>query len=404
MKTRTHTESFGKRSQRNFLLNILKLVLCSLIFSCAPFALAHTVTGVVVNADDGHVSWMANGMQWYAVVEKAGYLGGDTIPVISVDSISGNENALPGVPNCYYYGRLADSNWQPLPQTHAFINLCANAPDYFTGFVSNPNGIYTIDENVDVPGQLLMLLDDPNTPLSWANEPGGGNNGQKGKITEPDNLVPRNSTPEKFPSVEIIVGPTYINKFGNPKFIHRIISNLAFANFIYLNSGMRPMNLISINVLTEDMNQNGGMGAVRHQLLRLRQSTVQPESADISVLMLGDDVDASYTWGWGFSNNACDLQIALDQGEDINTQDIGLSSAFIIDLPSLIQRGWILAHELAHLIGAGHNAGDPLTDGTFLDIASLADFVAGCDAKSRIYESCTYEPKFNQVTDFYSCE
>ncbi|WP_455222864.1 zinc-dependent metalloprotease family protein [Kaarinaea lacus] len=404
MKPQSQIGPHYRYSQRKYLIKHLVFVLSIIFLSYTPIALAQTVTHVVVDQDNGHVSWMANGMQWLADVERAGYLGGDTIPIINVDTSTGNETALPAVPNCYYYGTLADSNWQPLPQTHAFINLCDNNPTYFTGFVSNPNGVYTIEETPDEPGRLVMLLDDPNTPLSSDNEAGGGNNGQKGKIQEPDSLVPRNSTPEKFPSVEVIVGPTYINKFGDPGFVYRIVSTLAFANFIYENSGIRPMNLISINVLTEDINQNGGMGAVRHQLLRLRQSTVQPDSSDISVLMLSDDVDTSYTWGWGFSNNACDLQIAVDQDQEINTQDIGLSSAFIIYLPSLIQRGWILAHELAHLLGAGHNSGDPLTDGTFQNIASLADYVAGCEAKSRIYASCAYDPKFGVVTDFYTCE
>lgn len=391
--------SIGKLVKSHFFFVVLPII----FFSYTSLVFAQILTDVVIDQDNGHVSWMANGMQWYASVQKADYFGGDTIPVISVDKTTGNETALPSVPNCYYQGALTNSSWQPTPHTHAFINLCNAAPGYFTGFVSNLNGVYTIEENPAVAGQLLMLLDDPNTPINSANESGGGNNGKRGKVSEPDTLVPRNSSPGKFPSVEVIVGPTYVQIYSNPGFIHRIANTVAFANFIYENSGMAPMTLISINVLTEDFNQNGGMGAVRHQLLNLRQATVQPESGDVTMLILGHEIDSTYTWGWGFSANACELQIAIDKDEDINTQNVGLSSAFTVDLPSLIQRGWILAHEFAHVIGAGHDDGDPLTNGWFQYIASLNDYVAGCEAKSSIYASCAYDSKSGDVIDFYSC-
>lgn len=394
----------GNKSRNKFLSQSLAILLTSFSLLYTTIASAQIVSSVSANPNNGRVSWMADGMQWNAVVERASYFGVDIIPVISVDTKTGNETALPSVPNCYYRGTLADTNWNPLPNTHAFINLCNGTSDYFTGFVSNPNGVYIIDENPNFPGQLLMLLDDPSTPINSPNETSGGNNGKRGKTKEPDTLVPRNSTPDKFPSVEIIVGPSYVEKFGDPGFVHRIASSVAFANFIYENSGMKPMTLISINVLTVDINQNGGMGAVRHQVLNLRQATVQPNSGDVSILMLSDVVDATYTWGWGFAANACELQIAVDLDEEINTQDIGLSSAFVIDLPSVIQRGWILAHEFAHVVGAGHNSNDPLTDGLFMELSSLSDYVAGCAAKSSIYESCVYNPATRQVIDFYSCD
>ena len=375
---------------------------------CATYmqtTMAQTVSMVTVNAAQGRVSWIAGGMQWNAVVEKDAYFGGDTIPVISVDVPTGNESPLPAAPNCYYRGTLSDTNWQPIAQTHAFVNLCDNDPHYFTGFISDPNNVYVIDEDPTAPGSLTMVVDDPTTPLTTPNETRAGNNGGKGKLLSPDNLEPRNSTPGKYPSVEIVVEPSFIATFGNPGYIHRIAGTLAFANFIYQQSGMKELTLISINVLSEELNQNGGIGAIRHQMQNLRRSTVQNNSGDISILMVGGDIDSTYTWGWAIDANACKLQIAVDQGDDINTIEVGRSSAFFTDLPSLIQRGWIFAHEIGHVIGAEHHInGDPLMDGWFQSIASLAGYVAGCDAKTQIFASCEYDEKSGKETDFYTCD
>lgn len=369
-------------------------------------AIADTVSNININTRNGHISWMAgDSTQWYAVVAKDTYLGDGTIPIINVDVATGNETSDGTAPNCYYSGTLSDANWQPLSQTHAFINLCEAGPDYFTGFVSDQNNVYTIAADPGNTSDLLMLTDDPTTPLTTPNETKAGNNGGKGKLLKPASLQPRNSTSAKFPSVEIIVEPSFVTAFGNPGYIHRIASTLASTNFIYDQSGMKQISLISINVLDEELNQNGGIGGIQHQLRNLRRSTVQEDSGDVSILMVGGDIDATYTWGWALDASACELQIAVDKGKNINTIDIGRSAAFVIDLPSIVQRGWIMAHEFGHVIGASkHINGDPLMDGWFQYIASLAGYVAGCDATTQIFASCAYDPKSGTVTDFYTCD
>ena len=120
--------------------------------------------------------------------------------------------------------------------------------------------------------------------------------------------------------------------------------------------------------------------------------------------MVGGDIDSTYTWGWAIDAAACELQIAVKRDKNINTIEVGRSSAFFTDLPSLIQRGWIFAHELGHVIGAEHHInGDPLMDGWFQYIESLADYVAGCDAKTQIFETCGIDAKTKKPNDYYDC-
>jgi len=365
-------------------------------------AIGGTVSNVNVDAVNGEITWMADGQSWYAVVTKDGNLGGASIPVISVDVPTGNESSLPAAPNCYYKGSLADSSFTAIPRTHAFINLCGNNAQFFTGFVSDLTSVYTIE---GTPGNLTMSRDDPTLPLTTPNESKAGNNGGDGKLLTPDNLVARNNIPvDNFPSVEIMVEPSFIDIYGNPGYIHRIASTIAFSNFIYEQSGMKPITLISINRLSENLNKNGGIGAIRHQMQNLRRSTVQENSGDVSVLMVGGDIDSTYTWGWAIDAAACELQIAVGLNKNINTIEVGRSSAFITDLPSLIQRGWIFAHELGHVIGAQHHInGDPLMDGWFQYIESLADYVAGCEAKTQIFATCSIDEKTKKPNDYYNC-
>lgn len=385
---------------------------CYLLFTvllycicCMQSVLAQQVTNINIDEISGAVSWLVDDMPWYANVKKDKYFGSDIIPIISVDITTGNEAFVPAARNCYYRGTLTDSVGTPITKTYAFMNMCQDDPHYFTGFVSDQYNVYTIEEDPDSPGHLIMQIDDPTIPLTTPNESNAGNNGGKGKVLTPDKLEPRNSTVENFPSVEILVEPTFVSTFGDPGYIHRIASTVAFANFIYEQSGMKQMTLISINLLSDVLNQNGGIGGIRHQLQNLRRSTVQADSGDVSILMVGGDIDSTYTWGWAIDASACELQIAVDLDEDINTIEVGRSAAFVTDLPSLIQRGWILAHEFGHVIGAlKHIDSDPLMDGWFQEIPTLANYIAGCDAKSQIFASCAYDPKSKKEIDFYNCD
>jgi len=392
-------QSCGKMRFGYFVL----LILVNFFYTQGSWA--QVVTNVSVDKDLGHVSWMVDGTPWYVVFEIEPYFE-NAIPVISIDLETRNEAQLGEVDNnCFYRGSLSDMNWHPIENTYAFFNFC-NGDLPFSGFVSDVSIVYRIEGEQNVPGDLLMLVDDPTLShyvlADSANSDNGGNG--SGQVIKPETQIERNSTPADFPSVEFLIDPSFKDKFGDPGYIHRAISTLAFSNFIYEQNDMKAATLISINVLNSTLNNNGGIGAIKHQLQNLRRDTVQPKSGDVSILLLGSPIDSTYTWGWGIENNACDLQIAVNEGKNINTAEVGRSAAFFIDLPSLVQRGWIFAHELGHVIGASkHIDGDPLMDGWFLYIQSLAGYVAGCEAITQIYESCEYDSKSKKVTDFYEC-
>ena len=391
---------FGK------LANVLvKGFIASMLLVCiAQYASAAPITIISINRDSGELAWLVNGTPWFAKVEKDPYFS-DSIPIISIDVETGNETLLENFDNCFYRGRLTDSTGVDIPNSQAFVNFCSPDP-VFTGFVSDANNVYRIEEDPQNPGSLVMLVDDPSVPLTTPNETNVGNNGGNGsgQLLQPNTQVVRNGGAQIFPSLEINVEPAFISTYPSPGYIYRIASTLAFTNFIYAQNGMKQYTLVSINLLSAPLNANGGQGNIRHQLRNFRQSTVQPTSGDISILMVGGDVDTTYLWGWTIDEVACSLQIAVTEGQDIHSFDVGQSSLFVIDLPSLIQRGWIMAHELGHATGAKkHINGDPLMDGWFQEIPVLSQYVAGCAAKTQIFHSCAYDAKSKKVIDFYTC-
>ncbi|MDX2464996.1 MAG: hypothetical protein QNK31_10880 [Porticoccus sp.] len=370
-------------------------------------AIAESVTNISIDAVNGEISWMANGVIWYAAIEKDQYFG-DTIPIISIDLETGDEALEDEISNCFYRGQLIYSDGNPISQTYAYINLCHTTIP-FSGFVSDSNGIYTIEEDPSTAGQLLMLKDDFTAPFIPPGESNAGNNnrGSGGsKLLKPDTQITRSSSPETFPSVEFVVEASFVETYGRSNFIHRIASTFAFANFVYQQSDIKQIHLTSIDVLNGDINRSGGQGSVRHQLSVLRRGTIQAGSGDVSVLMLGGHVNTTDLLGYSIDANACELQIAVAEGDKLNSIDIGRSAAFVIDLASFTQRGWIFAHEFAHAIGAmQHVNNDPLMDSWFPYIESLSGYVAGCGATTQIFKSCeVYEPKTRKVTNYYTCD
>ncbi|MDX2505950.1 MAG: zinc-dependent metalloprotease family protein [Gammaproteobacteria bacterium] len=366
---------------------------------------AQPMTNVEVNAETGQISWLAGGVHWYVIVEKDGYFG-TSIPIINIAVETGNEVLQQEATNCYYRGTMASSTWQPIANSHAFINMCHSNPQVFTGFISGNSQLRVIEEDPSAVGQLVMLDDNPFLEQNSPNDTKAGNNGGSGfgAIPKPDSQVLRKSTADKFPSVEIVVEPSFVETFGTPGYIHRIASTLAFANFVYQQSGINQIHLISINLLDEALNKNGSTGGISHQLQKLRRSTIQLGSGDVSILMVGGDINTANTWGWAVDKNVCELQIAVAENAELDSREVGRSVAFVIDLPSMLQRGWVFAHEFGHVIGAfNHVMGDPLMDGYFQSTPTLSSYVAGCDAKEEMYASCEYDAKTKKLTQFYTC-
>jgi hypothetical protein len=379
---------------------------CLLLIS--PVGIAENITSVNVQggANDATVkiSWKVSDQWWYAIADKDSYMG-DDIPLISVSLATGNEEFIQSLDNCYFRGTLADQDFNPLENTNAYIDLCNDNDEVpFTGFVSNLNYVYTITVQPDSDTGISMQIDNPDQDL--IGDDSVKNTGPKGANNDkspPEQLYPRNAHADLFPSLEILVEPNYVAKVGQDAYLSRIHENLAFANFIYQQSGLKQLNLIAITLLDENIVTTGSTGNIRHEIQNLRRHTAQADSADMTLLFVGADINTSYTWGWAEDGYACDLQRAVELGKDINTINIGKSSGFVIDLPSLIQRGWILAHEIGHVLNSGHIKNDPLMDGWFQYIAALPNYVAGCDVKTQMYRSCAFNNKNKNFNDFYEC-
>ena len=358
-----------------------------------PFANVQAANGKL------HVSWDAFGVRWRAVVSKDSYLG-DEIPIVDVAVASGNERLNHMAPNCYYRGSLADDSFTAIPDTFAYFNLCdASIP--FTGFVSNEHSVYSIAQSDSSTLGIDMTIDNQNQPVIYE-----GISPHQGEpnTSIPDGLYTRRGEPTLFPSIEFAVEPAYVAKFGEDAYLHRIIESLAFANFIYDLSGIEQLSLIAISLLDENLIWSGGSGSVRSNIHNLRRRTAQSTSADMLFVYLGSNVNTTNLWGWGEVGYACDLQRAVEEGLSLNTVNIGRSSGYLTPLPSLIQRGWAVAHEAGHVLDSGHVKQDPLMDGYFPYRPRLVDYKAGCKAISKMYESCDFNPKNWKFTDYYTCD
>lgn len=234
----------------------------------------------------------------------------------------------------------------------------------------------------------------------------GWGKGGKGGALKPTNLVSRNASVDSFPSLDIYVDPSYrtINHIGEANYISRILQNLALANMIFTQSNLKPIHLSAIVLPDEDIGRSTSQGNILHGLERLRTYTVQTDSADSSIVYSGEIFSQPSLWGWAELGFGCELQQAVSLGNDINTHQIGKAASAIIDLPTLMQRGWIFAHEVSHTLGGGHFSNDPLSSGFFQPGLALKDYVATCDARKLMYQSCAFDSQTKAFTDFYSCD
>jgi hypothetical protein len=396
------THTIAKFSNRIIFVTVLRYCLFAVCMTpIAAHAVDITFTKVkeIVEGTQ-QVSWDAFGQRWNALVNKDTYLG-EKITIVDVAVSTANEQFNREIDtHCYYRGSLTDDAFNPIPDTHAYFNLCDHSIP-FVGFVSNQFNVYTIARSDSSPKGIDMVIDNQNQAVPYE-----GISPHQGEPNNniPDGLYPRRGKADLFPSIEIAVEPAYVAKYGEDVFIDRILETLAFANSIYKQSGMQQLSLVAISLLDQNVIWSGGSGSVRSNIHNLRWRTAQPTSADMILVYLGSNVNTNELWGWGELGYACDLQRAVAEGWNLNSNNIGRSSGYLTPLPSLIQRGWLMAHEAGHILNSGHVKQDPLMDGNFLYLPALADYKAGCTTISDIYKTCTYSSKNRKFTDFYNCD
>lgn len=380
------------------------------IFSALSLSLqASEITDIKIVSKNNtlKVNWQAHGQHWKADVEKINYLVDNQIQIINVSVKTGNEERSTTLGNVYYRGTLTDNAGDGIPNTTVYLDLSENALP-FTGFVANDSGMYIIEADTSTSAGIRMRLEQTANDVSGGSgDPDSGNGwkkGGKGGALKPTKLVSRNTIVDDFPSLDIYVDPSYITNIGEANYVSRVLQNLALANTIFAQSNINEIRLTAIVLPNEDIARSSSQGSVLHGVERLRKYTVQKDSADISMVYSGEIFNQPSLWGWAEGGFGCELQQAAYIGNNINTHQVGKAAFAVIDLPTLMQRGWIFAHEASHTLGGGHIADDPLSDGFFQPELTLKDYVATCDARKLIYQSCDFDPQTKAFTDFYSCE
>lgn len=378
--------------------NYFLFLFCMFPFSVNAVEITFTKVEIIAT-DTQRVSWDAFGQRWHAQVSRDTYLG-DKITILDVALSTASERFNREIDTlCYYRGSLTDEKFVPIPDTHAYFNFCDTSIP-FVGFVSNQYNVYTIARSHSSPKGIDMVIDNQNQTVPYV---GISPNQGVPNTDIADGLYPRRSDTDLFPSIEIVVEPAYVAKFGEDAVIDRIVENLAFANFIYEQSGMKQLSLVAISFLDQNVIWSGGSGSVRSNIHNLRWRTAQPSSADMILVYLGSSVNTNNLWGWGELGYGCDLQRAVAEGSSLDTNNVGRSSGYLTALPSLIQRGWLLAHEASHILNSGHVKQDPLMDSNFPYRPALADYKASCTTISDMYETCSYNPQNKKFIDFYNC-
>jgi len=380
------------------------LVSASIFFSHSAFTQEITSASTTINGTSLSVTWTTANQNWHAEVEQDMYLG-ETIPFLSIEVTTGDETEIALLPNCYYRGVLTDENGLVILDTVVYVEIC-NTGIPFRGFVSeatnmhhimpDSSSITGISMQLEVTGNEINAGDDSNGNKGW------GAGGSGGALT-PSYLYARNMSPNKLPSLDIYIDPTFVTQVGETEYIARVFENLTVANTMYAQSDLNQIHLAAILLLDRELSPSGSQGNLLHRLEKIRKYTVQNDSADTSIVLVGGDFNYQDLWGWAELGFACDLQHAVTRGKKINTHNIGKAVAAIIDLPTLLQRGWILAHEVAHTIGSTHNFEDPLTNGFFQPELALKDYVSGCTARSNIYQACSDGTANDTSIQFYDC-
>jgi hypothetical protein len=376
------------------------------LLSQNAFAEAMTQINLTPNGDQLNVSWESFGQNWIANVTKDGYLG-ENIPLIQVSVTTGDEELLQILPNCYYRGVLTNNMGDVIPNTTVFLDTCDNNV-YLKGFVAKDNEMYKVEANSESATGISMRLESTANNTSGIDEVDTGDNGWKkggsGGALSPSTLIPRGSSPDKFPSIDVYVNPSYRIQVGEQNYIGRIIETFAAANTIYAQSNMKQLHLAAIVLLDEDISRADSQGNILHGMEKIRKYTVLPDSADISMVYTGGEFNMPDLWGWAEGGYACELQLAVNEGNNINTHKVGQAAHAIIDLPTLLQRAWIFGHESGHILGMNHVTDDPLANSSFQRDLALKDYVVGCQARTNMFRSCKYDAQTKKYLDFYKCQ
>lgn len=349
------------------------------------------------------ISWIAFGQKWQASINKDIYFG-DEIPIINLSVNSGNETLNRTVKNRFYRGALLDPNGQPVPDSTIFIDR-TDVSIPFTGFVAVGPSMYLIERDDTVVSGVKMRLESTGNSTGTDevdSDNNGWGQGGSGGALKPDSLYSRGRKEGQFPTLDIYVNPNYIQTVAG-NYLSRVFASLAVANTMYAQSELNQIHLLAIILPDDNLGRTDSQGNIIHSIEKIRKYTVTSQSADGSIVYSGNDFSMPSLWGWAELGFGCDLQIAVNLGDNINTHKIGKASAALIDLPTLIQRGWILGHEFAHILGGVHIFGDPIFYGFFQPQLALKDYVSGCVAKSYMYKSCRFDEKFARPNDFYQC-
>lgn len=382
------------------------LVIVLVISMQSVFAGEVTQIKLKTSSTELDVTWNALGETWKATVVKDNYFG-DYIPLIEVSVTTGDEYLVSLLPNCHYRGVLTNIKGESIADSTVYLNICDNNVP-FAGFVARGENMYLIEKDVTSQLGIGMRIEQTKNDVDGSDEISSGDNGWKeggsGGALTPTSLYPRGNNPSKFPSVDVYVNPSYRAQVGEDNYIDRILETFAAANTIYKQSSMKQLYLSAIIRTNQDISTTDSQGNILHGLEKIRKYTVLPDSADTSLVYTGGEFKMPSLWGWAELGFGCDLQQAVAEGNNINTHNIGKAATTIIDLPTLIQRAWIFSHEIGHTLGMNHIFGDPLAYGFFQPKLALKDYVAGCQAKSQIYETCMYDQRTKKFTDFYTCE
>lgn len=381
-------------------------IMCCFLFTQLIHAGEITSIHIKPSTDVLAITWNALEEKWTTSAIKDSYFG-DYVPLIEVSVTTGDEQLIALLPNCYYRGVLTNQRGVPVPDSTVFLNTCDNAVP-FLGFVASGDNMYLIEKDVESSTGISMRLEQTSDDISGYDEFNTGDNGWKeggsGGALTPSSLYPRENNPDNFPSIDIYVDPSFRTQVGEENYINRIMETFAASNTMYQQSAMKQLHLSAIIRVDQDISVTSSQGNILHGLEKIRKYTVLPDSADISMVYTGGEFKMPYLWGWAEGGYSCELQQAVAEGNNINTHNIAKAATAIIDLPTLIQRAWIFAHEIGHTLGMYHITNDPLAYGVFQPALALKDYVAGCLARSASFETCAYDPQTKKFVDYYSCE